>query len=140
MSEAPRVVFDASVVLSALVFRQGRLAPLRVVWQRERCRALVSRVTVAELMRALAYPKFHLSVEEQRELVADYLPHCLVVRMPARAVRIPRCRDPFDVPFLELAVVGQADFLVTGDRDLLAVSGELACSIVTPSAFLEALP
>lgn len=138
MSEAPRVVFDTNVVLSALIFRQGRLAPLREVWQRERCRALVSRVTVAELMRALAYPKFDLSMDDQHELLSDYLPHCLVVRIPEKGVRAPRCRDPFDVPFLQLAVVGHADFLVTGDDDLLAV-GDLGCSIVTPSVFLKAL-
>jgi len=133
------VVFDTSVVLSALVFRQGRLAAMREVWQRERCRALVSRHAVAELMRALAYPKFDSSLDDRRELLADHLPHCLVVPIPAKPVRIPRFRDLFDVPFLELAVIGHLDFLLAGDHDLLPVSGELACAIVTPSAFLEAI-
>ena len=56
MSRLPRVVFDTNVVLSALVFSKGRLAPLRDAWQGARCRPLVSRVAAAELSRALAYP------------------------------------------------------------------------------------
>ena len=70
-------------------------------------------------MRALTYPRFKLTAEEQRELLADYLPYCTSVVMPAKPPRTPPCRDPFDVPFLQLAVVGKADYLVTGDKDLL---------------------
>ena len=62
---AMRVVLDTNVVLSALVFAQGRLAPLRQAWQHGRCRRLVSTATTAELMRALRYPKFKLSAEER---------------------------------------------------------------------------
>ena len=139
MSGAPRVVLDTNVVLSALVFAQGRLAALRHAWHHARCQPLLSQVTAAELMRALAYPKFRRSAEEQQELLADYLPYCATVRMPARAPRTPRCRDPFDVPFLQLAVTGKADYLVTGDRDLLALAGEFSCPIVTADHFLNAL-
>ncbi|MYE25601.1 MAG: PIN domain-containing protein, partial [Gammaproteobacteria bacterium] len=48
----------------------------------------------------------------------------------------PPCRDPHDVPFLELALVGRADLLVTGDRDLLGVESSFACPIVTAADFL----
>lgn len=139
MTAPPRVVLDTNVVLSALVFAQGRLAPVRHAWQQERCSPLVSAATVAELIRALAYPKFRLSGEERQELLADYLPYCVTVRMPARAPRTPACRDPFDLPFLQLAVAGKADYLVTGDRDLLALNGRLACPIVPCGQFLNAL-
>ena len=75
MSRAPRVVLDTNVVLSALVFAQGRLAVVRYAWQSGRCQPLVSPATASELVRALAYPKFGLSADEQRELLADYLPY-----------------------------------------------------------------
>ncbi|MEA5452385.1 putative toxin-antitoxin system toxin component, PIN family [Leptolyngbya sp. CCNP1308] len=39
--------------------------------------------------------------------------------MPPELPAVQDCRDPLDVPFLQLAVVGRADYLVTGDRDLL---------------------
>jgi putative PIN family toxin of toxin-antitoxin system len=139
MSRAPRVVLDTNVALSALVFAQGRLGALREAWHDARCQPLLFQATAAELMRALAYPKFKLSAEEQQELLGDYLPYCTTVRMPARPPRIPPCRDPFDVPFLQLAIAGKADYLVTGDRDLLSLAGEFSCPIVTAGQFLNEL-
>jgi putative PIN family toxin of toxin-antitoxin system len=139
MTISQRVVLDTNIVLSALLFAQGRLAPPRAAWQQTRFAPLVSTVTVTELMRALAYPKFSLTPDDQRELLSDYLPHCSTVRMPAVPPRTPACRDPYDVPFLQLAVVGKANFLVTGDRDLLALAGTFACPIIAADRFLEVL-
>ena len=48
----------------------------------------------------------------------------------------PPCRDPFDVPLLELALAGEADFLVTGDQDLLSLASEFPCPIVNANSFL----
>jgi uncharacterized protein len=139
MIPAPRVVVDTNVVLSALVFPKGRLAPMRQAWQDGRCQPLVSRDTAAELIRALTYPKFKLSTDEQRELLADYLPCCTSVRLPAKPPKTPACRDPGDLPFLQLAVVGKADYLVTGDRDLLALTGRLTCPIIAPDRMLAVI-
>ena len=97
----------------------------------------MSRATTTELMRALAYPKFRLDPAEQEELLADYLPYCRVVRMPALPPATPPCRDPGDVPFMELALVGKAEALVTGDKDLLSLDGKLACPILRADAVLD---
>lgn len=134
-----RVVLDTNIVLSAVVFAQGRLAPLRHAWQQARCLPLVSKATTAEFMRVLTYPKFKLTTEEQQELLADYLPYCTTVRIPAKPPKTPACREPFDVPFLQLAVAGKADFLVTGDQDLLSLARGFACPIVTAHQFLSTL-
>jgi len=139
MRRSPRVVIDTNLVLSALVFAGGRLAPLRMAWQGQRVLPLVSRATAAELIRALAYPKFKLAAHEQEELLADYLPYCKTVRIPAPPPATPPCRDAFDVPFLELARVGEADALVTGDKDLLCLAGSLACPILNADQFLNTL-
>jgi predicted nucleic acid-binding protein len=48
-------------------------------------------------------------------------------------------RDPFDLPFLQLAIAGKADYLVTGDHDLLALAGKFSRPIVTADEFLSAL-
>ena len=135
----PRVVMDTNLVLSALVFAQGRLAPLRDAWQGAHCQPLVSSGTAAELLRVLAYPKFKLSVAQQKELLADYLPYCTTVRMPAKSPATPACRDPFDVPFLQLAASGKAQYLITGDHDLLSLAGQFICPIVTAEAFMKML-
>ncbi|MBK9021027.1 MAG: putative toxin-antitoxin system toxin component, PIN family [Sulfuritalea sp.] len=138
MTRSPRVVIDTNLVLSALVFASGRLTPLRLAWQDQRVLPLVSRATAAELIRALTYPKFKLAAHEQEELLADYLPYCKTVRIPVPPPATPPCRDAFDVPFLELALAGKADALVTGDKDLLSLAGELACPILGAEQFLSA--
>ena len=135
----PRVVIDTNLVLSALVFAQGRLTPLRHAWQGTHCQPLVSSATATELLRVLAYPKFKLSAADQQELVADYLPYCTTVRMPAKPPATPACRDLFDVPFLQLAVTGKADYLVTGDQDLLSLAGQFDCPIITADLFMKRL-
>ena len=139
MIAAPRVVLGTNVVLSALIFSQGRLARLRQACQQAHCQPLVSSATTTELMRALTYPKFKLSAEDQQELLADYLPFCTTVRMPAKLPETPACRDPLDLPFLQLAVVGKADYLVTGDKDLLSLAGGFPCAIVTAEQLLNTI-
>lgn len=135
----PRVVFDTNLVLSALVFAQGRLTPLRLAWQNQRIQPLVSKNTAAELIRVLKYPKFKLSADDQQELLADYLPYCLSINIPNPPPATPDCRDAFDLPFLQLSVAGQADFLVTGDQDLLTLADGFVCPILTAEQFLKIL-
>lgn len=139
MAAGPRVVLGTNSVLSALVFPRGRLAALREAWQDARCAPLVSKATVAELVRVLSYPKFRLEPAQQCELLGDYVAYAVAVRMPARSPRTPDCRDPADAPFLQLAMTGRADFLVTGDRDLLELAPRFARAIVTPAEFLKTL-
>jgi len=135
-----RVVIDTNLVLSALVFAQGRLLPLRLAWQSRAIEPLISRATAAELIRVLAYPKFRLAADEQQELLADYLPHCTTVAIPDPPPATPKCRDVFDLPFLQLALAGKADALLTGDRDLLALADRFAPPIMSAEQFLQTLP
>jgi len=128
-----RVVLDTSVVVSALIFEAGHLAWLRSAWREALVRPLASKQTVAELLRVLAYPKFGLSAEEQSILQADYLPFCEAVNATVPARRLPRCRDSFDRPFLSLALAGRADFLVSGDEDLLILAPRFLVPIVKPA-------
>jgi predicted nucleic acid-binding protein len=46
------------------------------------------------------------------------------------------CRDPLDEKFIDCAVAGAADFIVSGDKDLLSLSGKIEVSIVRPRDFL----
>lgn len=136
---SPRVVIDTNLVLSALVFTQGRLTPLRHAWQGAHCQPLLSTITAAELLRVLAYPKFKLAAAEQQELLADYLPYCTTVRIPAQPPATPACRDSLDVPFMQLALVGKAEYLVSGDHDLLSLASQFSCPIITADQFIQTL-
>lgn len=141
MSIAVRVVLDTNVVLSALVFQGGVAGQLRQAWQRGLVLPLASTATAQELVRVLAYPKFRLSQAEQDELLADYLPYAETVRIPQPPPTVPDCRDVLDVPFMHLAVTGQAQLLVTGDRDLLAIATEFelasSCPIMALDVFCQ---
>ena len=136
MLATPRVALDANVALAALVFAQGRLAALREAWQQGRCRPLASAAATAEFLRALTYPKFRLSDKDREELVADYLPYCTAVRTLRKLPIVRAGRDPHDRAFLEPTMIGKADYLVTGDADLLGLASGFARPMVTPAAFL----
>ena len=134
-----RPVLDTNILVSALLFHSGALSWLRGAWRAGRIRPLAGRQTTTELIRVLAYPKFALSEGERQELLDDYLPFCETVTVPEPPPPVPACRDPFDRPFLELALAGRADALVTGDADLLALAKDFSVPIVSPSAFKEGL-
>lgn len=139
MSQPLPVVLDSNVVLSALLFRSDSANRLRQAWQGGLFQPLASSETIVELMRVLAYPKFHLSPTDQHELLADYLPWTTSVRIPDPRPKVPACRDPADMAFLELATAGHAQRLVSGDRDLLALAGHAKFDIITLAEFLKQL-
>ncbi|MGB3429029.1 MAG: PIN domain nuclease, partial [Burkholderiaceae bacterium] len=67
---------------------------------------------------------------------ADFMPWVGAVDIPAPPPTVPRCRDPFDVAFLHLAIAGKARALVSGDRDLPALAGAPGlCPVLGVDAF-----
>ncbi len=139
MSKPVLVVLDTNVVLSALVFGGGTAGRFRLAWQRGAVVPLASTATVQELVRVLAYPKFGLSLQEQGELLADYVPYVKTVSIPQPPPKVPDCRDAMDVPFLHLAVAGRAHALVSGDKDLLALAKVFERGSGCPILSLEAI-
>jgi len=128
-----RAVVDTNVVVSALLFSQGRVSWLRTAFRSGLVVPIVSRATVQELVRVLEYPKFALSRADREELLSDFLPFAQVVDDPPSGCSAVVCRDPHDQVFLDLAATAGADALVTGDADLLALGGTVEVPILTPS-------
>lgn len=128
-----RVALDTNVVVSALLFRGGRLSWLRRSWQARELIPLVCNQTLAELRHVLAYPKFRLIEAEIHELLEDFLPYAETVSHIVHPMAGPQCRDQGDQMFIDLALAAGADALVTGDGDLLALSKESPVSIITPA-------
>ena len=145
MTSLLRVVLDTNVLVSGLVLGGGLPGQLpcqlRARWQRGAFMPLASALTVQELVRVLAYPKFGLSRADQQELLADFLPCATTVQSPVPPPAVPACRDPLDVPFLHLAVAGHAEVLVSGDKGLLSLTAEFegssGCRILRLDAFLQ---
>ena len=131
----PRVVLDSNVVVSALLFPQGRLTWIRHTWMRRDYVLLVSAATSKKLIRVLAYPKFGLAPEAIEALLSDYLPFAETVRFVPGEAFVPETPDPDDRIFMELAVAGEASLLVTGDRALRQVPGPSGLRVVSPEEF-----
>ena len=128
-----RAVLDTNVVVSALLFegRSSRLVPL---WQQRKFLPIISRAVLEEYLRVLAYPKFELTAEEVKQVVHEFLPYAEVTSPKAR-VKVVR-RDPADNKFLECAVAGKAQYVVSGDQDLLSLRSFRGIPVVTVSEFL----
>jgi putative PIN family toxin of toxin-antitoxin system len=125
-------VLDTAVVVSALLFGAGRLSYVRDAWTTGRLLPLVSRNTTTELLRVLGYPKFGLTPEEVEIVLSAYLPFVEAVDVKGDLRRLRRCSDPDDQMFVELAHVGKAEALVTGDQALLAMNGDVTFDIQSP--------
>jgi uncharacterized protein len=136
----PRVVLDTNCIVSALLFSKGCASWLRDAWMRQRFVPLVSHDTASELMRVLTYPKFQLNKNEQETILSEFLPYAEVVRIKIVPKNLPALQDPDDLMFLSLAVLGNADALISGDAHILKVKSLIGrIPILTVNEFAACL-
>jgi putative PIN family toxin of toxin-antitoxin system len=128
-------VFDTNILFSATGWRGN---PFQCV---ERARAgEIQAVTCPELVEELAEKlnlRLHFSAEQVAETLADYLGFLRVVQIPKLLKAVPR--DPEDNMVLECAIEGQAQYVVSGDIDLLVLKEFRGIQIVRASDFLKVL-
>lgn len=129
-----RALPDTNVLISALFW--GGL-PRRVVdlAVAGRFQAITSPELINEFEEVLA-EDFHLPQELLGLILRDTISYCEVVT-PEAEVEVP-IRDPADVKVLSCAISGRADFIITGDKDLLALKQLHSIRILTAREFLEA--
>lgn len=128
-----RVVFDTNVLVSHLLFPLSE--PGRAVREAlTNHTLLVSEGTLAELASVLARPKCdtYLSAQERQAFVRAFESIAEAVVILER-VRV--CRDARDHKFLEVAINGRADVIVTGDSDLLVLNPFRRVAIVTTAQY-----
>ena len=135
---ADRIVADTNVLISAALRPQG---PPRAVVEAVRSTngvLLFSDETFTELRSRFHRRKFDAYVG--RKVRAVWLAQLQAVsEWVSIAGAKLGCRDPDDDKLLETALMGQAECLVTGDRDLLAMSPFHGIPILTPGRFLDRL-
>lgn len=133
MRSNPRCVFDTNVLVSALLFDTSKPAQAFFTALRNG-EVLLSADVISEVSEVLGREKFRRYVtEEERERFLRTL------LLGAKLVEIEACRDPKDDKFLELAVNGGADCIVSGDADLLVLNPFRGVDVLTPSDFLDAI-
>jgi uncharacterized protein len=127
-----RVVFDTNVLVAAFL-TEGVCSTLLVRARRRECELILSTDIIRELERILR-GKFALSAKELsdvRKVLGEAAKEvCLDVEPIA-----PVCRDPDDDRILACALQAHADYIVTGDEDLLILKRHDAIHIVTPRDF-----
>jgi uncharacterized protein len=129
-----RVVLDTNVFVSA-VLKTNSLPFIAVRWVERHGGLLKSAATEHELLGVLARPYIaSVMLPSFRQDLAALLARAELVPI---AELIAVCRDPTDDKFLELAVNGHADVIVTGDAALLALNPFRNIPIVNPTAFVR---
>jgi uncharacterized protein len=136
MSSEPRYVFDTNTLVSALLFEHSK--PGQAFHQALQCgEILVSESTLEELVEVLQREKFdrYVTASEREEFVEAFVERATFIE-PTEEVRA--CRDGKDDRFLELAVTGRAECIISGDNDLRSLSPFRGIPIITAAEFLAA--
>lgn len=135
-----RLVLDTNVVMDWLHFGDPAVQPLAATITAGSVTCLADATTLDELQRVVGYPEFRLDVGAQEALLTRYR-ELVTVQPAGESPRLPRCKDPDDQKFLELAARVGADLLVSKDKALLHLKGRqgLAFQILTPAAAGEIL-
>lgn len=137
----PRLlVVDTNIWISAALSREGSPAQLaRAVLALGR--PVFSDDTFAELQTRLWLPKFdrYISMELRRAILHDLRASGQWIRVPRRIASQSFCRDESDDMFIHAALAAQAEWLATGDQDLLALAPLPGLRILTAQEALELL-
>ncbi|MDN5849858.1 MAG: putative toxin-antitoxin system toxin component, PIN family [Nitrococcus sp.] len=132
---ADRCVIDSNVLIGALLSPTGKPRYVLDQLARDGSTLLFSNATFAELTVRQAKPKFDpYRTIEQMESFLDWLVELGEWVEPA--LHVDACRDSDDNKFLALALSGEADYLITGDADLLALDPFDGLPILKPAVFL----
>ena len=131
-----RIVADTNIFASASL-KESSFPAIVVRWLDQYGGLLKSHATERQLIEVLQRPYFAARISPTFWIA--------VHRILAQAELVPiveqvtACRDPTDDKFLELAINGHADLIVTGDNDLLVLSPFRGIPIVTPAAFAQGI-
>lgn len=130
-----RCVFDTNVSVSALLLRDS--TPRQALtYALSRGTILISEELAKELRDVLYRPRFDSYIPRERrdEFLKALLNQSELIEI-TESVRV--CRDPKDDKILDLAINGSADYVITGDDDLLALNPFQGILIIRPAEFLS---
>ena len=136
-----RAVLDTNVLISSLIATQGHPHRLFVAWQKGEFTLITSEYLLQELQHVLTYPRI-----VKRLPLRDAELAVLLITLAETAVIVPpppplpgvTC-DPKDDPVVACAVAGNADYVVSGDQDILTLNVYGAVRMVTPAQFVQLL-
>jgi uncharacterized protein len=130
-----RYVFDTNVIISALLFEKGKPAQA-VRYALANGEVLLSLDLLEELNEVLGRERFnrYLTSEEREEFLEALIERAVLIEITEN---VQECRDPKDDKVLELALNGKAQYIITGDRDLLVLHPFRDVLVITADQFLK---
>ena len=131
----PQIVLDTSVLVSGML--GGTATDVIRRWRNGDFGLIVSEEIVAEYREVLLRPRFGLAAWVVEELL-DYVQSAAKWVEPSSDVKAD-ARDPTDNKFLVAAVVGEADWIISSDKDLLDIGEFEGIRITSPWVFLPLL-
>jgi uncharacterized protein len=135
LMEKPKVIVDTNILVSILK-GSVNLAPIYAAFRNDKFILVVNQPLLKELAFVLSRPRLKINSADVRELFRVIKLKAFYVKNSSE-LRVTACRDPKDNFILELAAHANADFIVTGDKDLLELLKYQSCAIITPRKFIE---
>lgn len=134
-----RLVLDTNVWLDWLLFDDPSIAPLRRARAAGSIELVADPGIEAELARVLAYDfgRHSADAARQADCLAAFRALAVILPSPEPAASLPRCRDPDDQKFLDLALASSAQALLTKDHALLDLARRAPFGIETPARCVE---
>jgi putative PIN family toxin of toxin-antitoxin system len=130
-----RFVIDTNILISAILINSSTPDYAYKKAKKQR-KILFSELTFEELRKIIIRHKFdkYILPKTRHEFINKLRKESEFIDI---VEEIKECRDEKDNKFLELAVSGNADFIITGDNDLLVLNPFRNIKIITPKSFLE---
>jgi putative PIN family toxin of toxin-antitoxin system len=131
------IVLDTNVWISGIFFRRGVPARILAAWRDDRFEIVVTPDTLAELETKLRQKTIQFRADPT--LADEWLDYIRTYarQVPPAGVAAGVCRDPKDDQFLDAAVSGGAQYIVSGDKDLQALDIYQQVKVLPPREFVE---
>lgn len=129
-----RVVIDTNVLISAIGWNAKPEECLKMVFEDE-VEAFATQPMIDELSEVLEYDKFDFSEKEKQKFLEIIVSE---FQFTDPETSVNEAEDSDDNKFLECAISANADYIISGDTDLLELKEYQDITITTPEKFLEA--
>ena len=135
-----KIVVDTNLIVSAVITSHGNPAKILGLFRKNLIEIVISEEIAAEIQKVLNYPKIKKrhgwSSEETKRFVKGIKEFCIVV-VPKTQPEIIVTKDASDDKFLDCALAGEVDYIVTGDKHLLNLGQYSGIPIITPEQLLK---
>jgi putative PIN family toxin of toxin-antitoxin system len=134
-----RVVLDTNVFVSGLLVKESIPSRILYAFKEEKFILIISLEIISEILEVLIRPRFNLEREKIFEIMSaiEIKSEKVIIPFTKKGIIMPYAPD--DEKFLWCAEIGQADFIVSGDKHLLKVKKYKSIKIITPKEFIKIL-